>query len=244
MTHEMNLAGYYGKLPLRGDFIQRNLDSDFITSWDNWLQSVIARSRETLGEQWLNYYLVSPIWRFYLPTDNGIVYCGVMLPSVDKVGRYFPFTLASIVDQKSTAEQYILNNQQWFNQAEDLALQALDESISLEQLNFSLDSLNQQLMVRDTLEQLPPVRNFRIPLKDSNNLSDAFSQLNRVLPTSTSQPYSYWWTAGNEQIAGNLLCSDKMPDDNMYTAMLDGQWELCHVHTFDENISNNQNIYS
>ena len=90
------IAGWYGKLPCLGDFASRRLDAEFITPWDAWLQRCIATSRQQLGEQWLDIYLTSPMWRFILaPGICGERACaGVLLPSVDKVGRYFPLTFA------------------------------------------------------------------------------------------------------------------------------------------------------
>jgi len=227
-------SGYYGKLPLRGDFIQRNLDATFIQTWDGWLQSVIATSRETLGEHWLNYYLISPIWRFYLPPIENNAYCGIMLPSVDKVGRYFPFTITTPIEDSTGPEQIISSNLQWFTQAEQLALKALEESISFEQLNQFIDSF--QLMPQSSASlNTTNNRNFRIPLSDLMTVERAFTELCHVLPSQQSQQFSYWWSNGNEHVAGNLLCCDTMPDDNLYTAMLDGQWDLCHVQALTDN---------
>ncbi|HFE39367.1 MAG TPA: type VI secretion system-associated protein TagF, partial [Gammaproteobacteria bacterium] len=119
------MTGYYGKLPLRGDFIHRNLDDGFVKMWDNWLQIVINNSREILGDQWLDAYLVSPIWRFYLPLRDSKAYCGIMLPSVDKVGRYFPLAIAKTVVDSIYSPDFIRHQQSWFDNAERLALLAL-----------------------------------------------------------------------------------------------------------------------
>jgi len=91
MTTEMQ-TGLYGKLPAYGDFIFRNLNSSFITPWDEWLQHFISGTQEQIGEGWLDIYLTSPIWRFVLSPgviDNKM-WAGLMMPSVDRVGRYFP----------------------------------------------------------------------------------------------------------------------------------------------------------
>ena len=233
MNNETHVAGYYGKLPLRGDFIQRNVDAEFIQIWDTWLQNVITNSKEILGDQWLNYYLVSPIWRFYLPLPNNTAFSGLMLPSVDKVGRYFPFTIFNSVDISIPVQNYIINNDNWFNNAEQLAMNALDESIDFDQLNLAIDLINQtHNSVTQTIET-KSIHNFRVPLNDNMDINQGFTQLNQVLPQTISKQYSYWWTAGNDHITGNLFCSENMPDDNVYTAMLDGQWQLCHMPTLD-----------
>ena len=92
------VAGFYGKLPARGDFVRAGLPRDFIDPWDAWLQSVIAGSRVLAGDAWLPAYLESPVWRFALPPGmcGDLAVLGLMLPSVDKAGRYFPLSFAAL----------------------------------------------------------------------------------------------------------------------------------------------------
>lgn len=87
--------GWYGKLPAAGDFMTRRLPADFVDWWDRWLQAGIAHSRAELGEQWSDLYLTFPVWRFLLPVDSHLASarCGVLMPSVDRVGRLFPLTV-------------------------------------------------------------------------------------------------------------------------------------------------------
>ena len=91
-------VGFYGKLPARGDFVRAGLPRDFTDRWDDWLQSVIAGSRTLMGEAWLPAFLEAPVWRFALPPGmcGERAALGLMLPSVDKAGRYFPLTFAAL----------------------------------------------------------------------------------------------------------------------------------------------------
>src|SRR5262249_51991550 len=88
-------VGFYGKLPCRGDFLQRRAPQDFVDVWDAWLQEGLHESRQRLQEAWLNTYLTGRVWRFVLSAGvcGSGVYAGVLVPSVDRVGRYFPLTL-------------------------------------------------------------------------------------------------------------------------------------------------------
>jgi len=222
-------AGYYGKLPLRGDFIQRNLSTEFIQMWDGWLQSVLSTSRETLNETWLNHYLVSPVWRYFISDSQFNYYAGVMLPSVDKVGRYFPFTLCMPIDQEIDANQFVLNNSNWYDTTEQLALHALNESISMEQLNEATDLLNTKVAL-DNINPSYELPELRIPLNVNNKVTDALMQISSRLPIKQLQTkVNYWWTEGTDQIGGNFISINGFPDDNVFTAMLDGHWELCHL---------------
>ncbi len=92
------VVGFYGKLPARGDFVRFGLLRDFTDPWDDWLQSVLAGSRELMGEAWLPAFLEAPVWRFALPPGmcGTRAALGLMLPSVDRAGRYFPLTFAAL----------------------------------------------------------------------------------------------------------------------------------------------------
>jgi type VI secretion system protein ImpM len=141
--------GWYGKLPTLGDFASRRLDPDFIEPWDVWLGEGLAAQRETLGEDWLDAYLSSPSWRFVLmpgvlsPQQNQAM-AGVLMPSVDRVGRYFPLTLATPMPMppRSAGEIELLLG--WLHRLEDVAIDALQDDWTIEQLD-------------EALEQLPPV---------------------------------------------------------------------------------------
>ena len=92
------IAGFYGKLPARGDFVRVGLPRDFTDPWDGWLGPAIVGSRERMGEDWLAAFLEAPVWRFALPAGlcGGRAVLGLMLPSVDRAGRYFPLTFAAL----------------------------------------------------------------------------------------------------------------------------------------------------
>jgi type VI secretion system protein ImpM len=89
-----NKPGFYGKIPARGDFVSRGLANSFLSTWDQWLQSALLASKEQLGDQWLDFYLTSPIWHFVLSAGicDQNVWAGILMPSVDKVGRYGSIT--------------------------------------------------------------------------------------------------------------------------------------------------------
>jgi type VI secretion system protein ImpM len=92
------VTGFYGKLPARGDFVRAGLPRDFTDPWDDWLQAVIAGSRTLMGDAWLPAFLEAPVWRFTLPRGmcGAQAVLGLMLPSVDRAGRYFPLTFAAL----------------------------------------------------------------------------------------------------------------------------------------------------
>lgn len=91
--------GFCGKLPARGDFVISGLPRSFVEAWHDWLQSVLVASRQILAEEWVAAWLEAPIWRFALSPGlcGPDAVLGLWMPSVDRVGRYFPLTFAAVM---------------------------------------------------------------------------------------------------------------------------------------------------
>ncbi|PIE41150.1 MAG: type VI secretion system-associated protein TagF [Gammaproteobacteria bacterium] len=222
--------GLYGKLPAHGDFVTRRLSQEFIQGWDDWLQRAIASSQEQLGNQWLDIYLTSPLWRFVL--SPGIVdnqcWAGVLMPSIDSVGRYFPLTLARPVLQLASPAEMIAQGEAWFAGLEEIALSGLQEGVNADALDQALTAyddvqLSGTSAVGVALEFSRPVmvpleQNAPNPLLSFPFLLDSFLQ--QRLPS-----YSLWWSTGSERVAPNFSVSGHLPPPQSFAAMLDGQWQ-------------------
>ncbi|SEN08218.1 type VI secretion system protein ImpM [Duganella sp. CF517] len=144
MTTPYSAAGFFGKFPTHGDFVARRLPAAFLQSWDAWLQAGMADSRDRLGDAWLPVYLNSPIWRFAL--DGGVcgpqAWGGVLMPSVDRVGRYFPLTIAAGLDgMAADGSGCGRPSAAWYASLEAMALAALGEEFSPHAFDASLLAL-------------------------------------------------------------------------------------------------------
>jgi type VI secretion system protein ImpM len=137
------IAGWYGKLPALGDFASRRLPASFVTFWDEWLQHSLSVSRAQLGEHWLPTYLKSPIWRFaLLPLVWGpTAWTGILMPSVDRVGRYFPLTIAINLEPPERAMTIVAAADDWYERIEHLALETLNASFGATDLDRGLSEL-------------------------------------------------------------------------------------------------------
>jgi type VI secretion system protein ImpM len=127
------LRGFAGKIPARGDFVHAGLPRDFTDPWHDWQTVVIAGSRTLMGEAWLDAFLEAPVWRFVLPAGlcGPRAAVGLIMPSVDKVGRYFPLTLAALPDAGTpNADDWA----GWLDAVETLGRLALDEDAPPERL--------------------------------------------------------------------------------------------------------------
>ena len=97
MSDAPSAVGVFGKLPALGDFLARGLAPAFTDAWHDWLERGLAAARAELSEEFLPAYMEAPAWRFALAAGlaGELPVTGVMVPSVDAVGRWFPLTLAA-----------------------------------------------------------------------------------------------------------------------------------------------------
>ena len=136
--------GWHGKLPSLGDFASRRLDQDFLGLWDEWLAAGMLALREQLGTVWLDAYLASPSWRFLLMpgalrgATGAQAWAGVLMPSVDRVGRYFPFTIVRPLGTEPFSTLQMPALWHWLSRLDDLAADALHEDWSVERLEEEL----------------------------------------------------------------------------------------------------------
>ena len=126
-------CGLYGKLPARGDFVRSGLPTSFTDPWDEWWQVAIPDSRTALGEDWLSAWLEAPIWRFALPDGacGPAAVLGLWMPSVDRVGRHFPLTLACLMPG-AVPGALAAGGTDWLDHAEQAGIDALDNDLTQE----------------------------------------------------------------------------------------------------------------
>ncbi len=226
-----NLVGFYGKLPSHGDFLSRRLPRQFVEPWDHWLQDGISASREQLGKSWLDTFLVSPIWHFGLAPGlcGGDAWTGVMMPSVDRVGRYFPLTLAAKVDPMQLP---LLFDPAcgWFGALTQLAFSSLDYQFDLQAFDDGL----QRLRLRDFLPALethggmPQAGStrlaFHFELEDDQDTPNAFEALAEQLKQRFLANCSYWRSSVGDEHQSALLLCEGMPPIDAYVGFLNGDW--------------------
>lgn len=135
--------GLFGKLPQKRDFIAVNLPSNVLHPFETWLQSAVAASRSEIGKDWENYYLVAPIWHFWLgPEVLGVPCAGSLMPSVDQVGRYFPLAILYVGEAGEPLPPPLLDPlDHWFHSIDQRLLSVLadDGGLDIAQLLVGLE---------------------------------------------------------------------------------------------------------
>lgn len=235
-TEPVNVVGYHGKVPKHGDFVSRGLPNTFIGTWDVWLQEAIHTSRQQLGNNWLNYYLTSPLYRFVLSPGicGDLAWMGTMMPSVDKVGRYYPMTIS--LNNPSAANPFVAlqSNKSWFEQVERLILSCLNDDFNLENFYQRVCQLtpNTASMPSDQPEPFTNQMNdlafptsLRQPLSSISSLPEILPAILDRLLKDHCLAYSVWWTQGSDHVEPSLLICTGLPSFDGISAMFDGNWQ-------------------
>lgn len=134
------LPGWFGKLPGMGDFAHRRLPEAFRERLDQWLHDGLLRLRERHAD-WTERYLAGPLWFFVL--GDGVAgaraWLGVLMPSVDGVGRYFPFVVAA----ECTAAPNVGDAAAWtwWRLAAEAALEGLESDLDASRFDATLQRL-------------------------------------------------------------------------------------------------------
>lgn len=236
MTEATNSAvpGFYGKVPTHGDFVHRRLPRSFLDPWDQWLQRAVAFSKAQLAGDWLDTYLTSPIWRFAL--SSGLcgerATAGLLMPSVDSVGRYYPLLIAAFQPNKRNLFELAAVGEQWFTSAEEIALYCLEETFAIDQFEEQLRSLGPLSAGSEEGRSGPPALR---SLSTNQGLGwrihgDAFTHLaSQVYPELLDEifrpefsPYSLWWSIGSERVAPSFVVYRGLPPSEDFSTFLTG----------------------
>lgn len=212
----MSTPGFYGKLASRGDFVSRGLPQSFIGPWDSWLAAGLLAS-QSLGDRWLNAYLVSPLWRFMVAPGvcGPQAAVGVVMPSVDRVGRYFPLTVAVLLDHEADPASVVGGSDAWFEQVEQLMLSTLSVEASFEAFGAELETLGSPAY-------LPRGPSSRFAGLNRFDATDPKARIT-ALAELACEGASLWWGQGSERIAPGLLRCQGLPAAADFAQFLLGQ---------------------
>ena len=231
-------VGLFGKLPSHGDFLRRRVSDAFVDAWDAWLRRSLSDSQATLGDRWVDVYLTSPAWRFVCAAGacGPAATIGVMVPSVDRVGRFFPLTLVAELPDDVNIVSAMNASTSFFDEAERLLIETLaDEEIDFDRFDERVVELGGAL---ESMTVPPPVvldataaaivnegaHALQIPIGDAARLGSVFEQLFAQRLSSLYAPIVLWWTEGSPIVEPSCLIVKGLPDPATFGALLDGSW--------------------
>lgn len=221
LSSDTGAAGWYGKIPALGDFASRRLPNEFTQRWDAWLARAIETSQAALGSAWLDTYLSGPLWRFAL--SPGVIdtryWFGVLMPSVDRVGRYFPLTIAAGSSLPPTPPLAAL--EQWYERAAVAALECLTAGATVERLEASLANLG-PLAFYPSDGGLSAGDGVLARLPAAQGLEQAFAHAATPLLLRELRGATYWWPRFEGEAPPAVVVLRGLPDTAAFARLLDG----------------------
>jgi type VI secretion system protein ImpM len=169
------------------------LPRGFVDVWDGWMQQVLAASRTTLGEDWLAAWLEAPVWRFALSPNlcgpDAVV--GLWMPSVDRVGRHYPLTIAAVLPGGDPS-MMMRDGSGFLDAAERAGIAAVEADLAPEVLAADLSAAFAEAPAAPDAELSP-------------------------CPSGGA----LWWSAGAPRLPPTTFSCAGLPDTATFAAMLD-----------------------
>jgi len=223
-----NAPGWFGKLIVMGDFASRRLEPVWTQGCDRWLSESIRASQHALGERWLEHYLSAPVWRFaWAP---GVVgnewWFGVLMPSCDSVGRYFPLVIAQS-RPLPPADRFALEHLDlWWSYLAKAALATLADNASLEGFENTLEHAPPWPTNRTPTwaSPLPGTANERYTIATNAALVDVAANLAGLGLQQRLQGCSVWWPLAGPQAAGTCTVHRGLPAAAAFAELLTGRF--------------------
>jgi type VI secretion system protein ImpM len=230
---EDGVPAWYGKIASLGDFASRRMPSELVTRFDDWMQQIMAGSRSALGDAWLDTYLTSPIWRFVLfpgAVDED-AWAGLVMPSCDKVGRYFPLCIAALVPHGEPDARLLASLDAWLERIEAIALgtlhagsslQDFDDSLAQIRLELSVDSGRMRPVAKGMIEGLRSGGIARLNAPEVGAMGAAVAFAGATLFSEIAHGAGLWWCAAQADQPMRIFITRGLPEVPQYVAMLCG----------------------
>lgn len=218
-------AGFFGKLPGTGDFVQRRLPASFVDVWDRHFEQAVSASRARLGDDWPQAWRDAAVWRFVLAPGicGELAWAGVTGAATDRVGRCFPMVIAAPLADEAAATA-ALRNDAWFAAAERAHRKAQASGEGVEPFDARVVALPDLLAAAVAADAVVPQPDWgsaglwRLPLPtlvDTAWLSALWAGLS-ALPG-----HALWWTTGAPRMPPGVVVSRGLPEPAAHAGMLD-----------------------
>jgi type VI secretion system protein ImpM len=171
------------------------------------------------------------MWRFVLGEGvcGGDAWAGLLVPSVDKVGRYFPLTFALPLPAEAFDLQCIASCETWYTELERIASVALRAESTVDELEAALSSnpltreranaATSAALLADWWDARTPARLVR-RLDRAESLAGTLEGTARLVLTRGAVARTFWWSADPQSGETELHCSYGLPEPETYAALL------------------------
>ncbi|RWX81504.1 type VI secretion system-associated protein TagF [Neorhizobium lilium] len=135
--------GFFGKLRTHGDFVSIGMGRSLQTFLDAWLQAGLQAVQRDGGSDWERQFRAMPSWRFVVGRAlwGPATIAGIIVPSLDRVGRSFPLVLAAQLHDFAGHPRRIRQDETWFTAAEAIAETCLRKDFDIDNFTSRLSKL-------------------------------------------------------------------------------------------------------
>jgi len=218
--------GWFGKIAALGDFGSRRMEGAWVQACDQWLSEGLQVLQQQLGEDWLRGYLAAPVWRFaWAPgVVNTQWWFGVLMPSCDRVGRYFPLLIAQPRAQ-APLDRYALDHLElWWAHLARAAVATLAEDASLEHFEDELQHAPPWPAGGGPAapRRLPAAAGERYALAGTATLNEVMHALAAASLLQQLAEGSFWWPMSEPGVPGQCSLWRGLPSAASLAQMLGG----------------------
>lgn len=137
-------AGYYGKVPLVGDFVTRRVSRNTVSIWDTWIRHGLYEIKNVPAPaNFIDQHHTRAIWNFVVPPAVvGEPLIGLIGASSDRVGRQFPFTLFKSFAARPGKQLRLDHITPFFMQHGPIVRALQLRQLGLEQLESALEAVS------------------------------------------------------------------------------------------------------
>lgn len=215
--------------------MSRRVPAAFTETWDRWLRAALDGSRERLGGRWREQFLSMPVWRFIFSARivTPHAWAGVLLPSVDAVGRYFPLAIvaalpAATIDLVAT----LFAARSWFDDMEQIGLSGIAPGVDATAFDARICARpfrEDWLRYREGTAPTPAGRGAHaqwtwIDLGQHAEPEHLLTAALRNELPQFSEPSAAWLAEPSELFGRSLLLCEALPPAEQLCAMMNGRW--------------------
>lgn len=233
MVIKSGVVGWFGKVGPLGDFATRRFSEAQTGRFDAWLSDLMLESRRLLGEQWTNVFLAAPLWRYaWAP---GVLddswWFGVLMPSCDAVGRYFPLLLGQSRRHPPQDGIALDHLELWWERLAQAALMTLTNPCTIDSFETSLSELPPWPTARAGMSSMvvpgfpdavagAPGQEVAFAWPASIGLAEVTTRLASRSLMAQLQGWSVWWPHGNGRAAAPMTLIKGLPDGETFVRLM------------------------
>ncbi len=216
------LVGWFGKLPVIGDFAGRGLPSALREQVHAWCAQGMGCLTDRHGETWKAAFQLAPVWHFAMNANiwDARPLTGCMAPSMDRIGRCSPVVALRSVGGARMAE-CLPPQSRWLFRVENLLRHlvqgALDADAIQAELEAALKADSRQKEEGDSAADI---------LSDlgisTGQETDWFSWPDLAERFCERKGRSFWWAEPSPQQPPRQIIHNGAPDDDLFELLMTG----------------------